>query len=206
MAKPFVFVLMPFDASFDDEYKLGIKPACADAGARCARVDEQIFLQSILDRIYGEIRRADLIVAEMSGRNPNVFYEAGFAHGLGKPVVLLTRSADDIPFDLRHYPHIIHGGSISTLKPQLEKRIKYLLENPTEAVSTVLSEAERMAKHITNYMKANDFTMVSFARIRERINHSYTDAILLKLIEHAPDRFRRVAIKGGQPGIGLVNE
>ena len=66
---------MPFDASFDDVYDLGIKPAANSAGAYCERVDEQIFEGSILARVYNQIAKADLIVADMSGRNPNVFYE-----------------------------------------------------------------------------------------------------------------------------------
>src|SRR6266511_5314990 len=96
--KPFVFVFMPFSEDFKDVYELGIKAACASVGAECARVDEQIFLESILERIYKQIEIADLIIAEMSDRNANVFYETGYAHGLGKRVILLTRESGDIPF------------------------------------------------------------------------------------------------------------
>src|SRR5690242_9642806 len=93
MNRPFVFVVMSFAQEFADIYELGIRPACESVGADCARVDEQIFLESILERIYGQIESADIVVAEMTGHNPNVFYETGYAHGLRKPVVLLTRSA-----------------------------------------------------------------------------------------------------------------
>ncbi len=82
--KYFVFVLMPFDEDFDDVYKVGIKPACRDAGAYCERVDEQIFHRSVLQQIYNQISKADLVVADMSDRNANVFYEAGYAHALDK--------------------------------------------------------------------------------------------------------------------------
>src|SRR4051794_9075216 len=92
--KPFVFVLMPFEDAFKDAYEAGIKPACRDAGAYCERVDEQIFVESILDRIYSQISRADVIVADMTGRNPNVFYEVGYAHALNKLVILVTQSAN----------------------------------------------------------------------------------------------------------------
>jgi hypothetical protein len=61
---------MPFDKSFDDIYKFGIKAACEEAGAYCERVDEQIFLESMLERIYNQIAKADIIVADMTGRNP----------------------------------------------------------------------------------------------------------------------------------------
>ena|ERR1035437_7115482 len=90
--KPFVFVLMPFDSSFDDIYKLGIKAACHDAGAYCERVDEQILDESMLERIYNQIYKADIIVADMTGKNPNVFYEAGYAHALGKSTILMTHT------------------------------------------------------------------------------------------------------------------
>ena len=48
----------------------------------------------------------------MTGRNANVFYEVGYAHALGKIVLLLTKNADDIPFDLKHHQHIVYGGSV----------------------------------------------------------------------------------------------
>ena len=95
--KPFVFVLMPFDPAFIDVYQLGIKTACERAGAYAERPDEQIFTESILQRIYNQIAKADVIVADMTDRNPNVFYEVGYAHALGKVVVLLTQNKDDIP-------------------------------------------------------------------------------------------------------------
>jgi len=134
--KTFVFVLMPFDDEFSDTYELGIKAACADAGAYCERVDEQIFTESILERVYNQISKADVVVADMTGRNPNVFYETGYAHALNKTVILLTRDADDIPFDLKHYPHIVYGGKIASLKSDLEKRVRWCIENPREELST----------------------------------------------------------------------
>jgi len=125
---------MPFEASFDDVYKLGIKPAAESAGSYCERLDEQIFLESMLARIYNQIAKADLVVADMTGRNPNVFYEVGYAHALGKTVILLTKNADDIPFDLKHYPHIVYQGSIVDLKENLQRRISHHLANPVKAL------------------------------------------------------------------------
>ena len=129
--KPFVFVLMPFDPEFDDVYKLGIKPACDKSGAYAERVDEQLFSESILDRIYNQISKADVIVSDMSGRNPNVFYETGYAHALGKTVILITKNSDDIPFDLKHYPHIIYEKKISYLLEELEKWVSWAVHKPT---------------------------------------------------------------------------
>jgi hypothetical protein len=129
--KPFCFVLMPFAKDFDDVYSIGIQEACENAGAYCERLDKQIFHERMLDRIYNQIAKADIIVADMSGQNPNVFYEVGYAHALGKLTILLTREAGDIPFDLKHFPHIVYGSSLSTLRGELERRIGYFVENPS---------------------------------------------------------------------------
>ena len=72
--QPFVFVLMPFGEDFYDVYHF-IRTACENAGAYCERVDEQFHREIIIQRIYNQIAKADLIVADMSQRNPNVFYE-----------------------------------------------------------------------------------------------------------------------------------
>lgn len=128
--KPFVLVLMPFDTAFDDIYQLGIKETCKTAGAYAERVDEQKYDGSVLQRIYNQVAKADLIVADMSDRNPNVYYEVGYAHALGKRVILLTKNADDIPFDLKDQPHIVYGSSIQRLREQLGNWIVWALENP----------------------------------------------------------------------------
>ena len=107
--KPFVFVLMPFADEFNDVYQLGIKAACQEANAYCERVDEQHFQERILDRIYNQIAKADILIADMTGKNANVFYEVSYAHGIGKSVILLTKSSDDIPFHFKHFPHIIYN-------------------------------------------------------------------------------------------------
>jgi hypothetical protein len=75
----FAFVLMPFDSAFDDLYRFGIKEPAEQLGIVAERVDEQIYTESILERIYHQIDLADIIIADMSGQNPNVFYEVGYA-------------------------------------------------------------------------------------------------------------------------------
>src|SRR5260221_13512594 len=93
--RPFVFVLMPFSDDFQDVYKLGIKAAAEEAGAYAERVDEQMYKESsIIDRITNQINKADVIVADMTGGNANVFYEVGYAHALNKTVLLLAKKAD----------------------------------------------------------------------------------------------------------------
>lgn len=125
--KPFVFVLIPFDKQFDDIYKFGIKGAAAEVGAYAERLDEQIFNEGMLERIFNQISKADVVIADMTNRNPNVFYEVGYAHALGKIVLLLTKNTDDIPFDLQHRQHIVYGGSIDRLKSELITKLHWAI-------------------------------------------------------------------------------
>lgn len=137
--KPFAFVLMPFDAEFDDIYKLGIQAVATETGIVAERVDEQTYSESILERIYRQIEVCDFVVADMTGRNPNVFYEVGYAHARDKLVTLLTQSASDIPFDLRHHRHIIYEGSIQTLKSKLKTEFEWLLQERDRKSSSAIT-------------------------------------------------------------------
>jgi len=128
--KAFCFVLMPFSEAFNDIYEFGIKGACEDAESFCERVDEQIFEGSVLERIYNQISRADIIIADMTGRSANVFYEVGYAHALGKPTILLTQDSEDIPFDLKHFPHIVYQAKITELRKALTERVRWFAEHP----------------------------------------------------------------------------
>lgn len=132
--KKFVFVLMPFNDAFDDVYQLGIKAACQSEKIYCERVDEQYYEGSMLDRIYNQIQHADYIIADMSTKNPNVFYEVGYAHALQKKVVLITQEESDIPFDLKHFYHIIYNkNKLSVLNKKIKNRIDwYLVSDDTE--------------------------------------------------------------------------
>jgi hypothetical protein len=121
--KIFAFVLMPFDSAFDDLYKFGIKNVAAGLGILAERVDEQLFREGILDRIYRQIEHADIVVAEMTGTNPNVFYEVGYAHAKNKLCILSTASAEDIPFDLKQRRHIVHNNSIQVLGDRLKEEL-----------------------------------------------------------------------------------
>lgn len=146
--KPFVFVLMPFAAEYDDIYRFGIKGAADDVGAYAERIDEQIFTEGMLDRIFNQISKADVIVADMTGRNPNVFYEVGYAHALGKIVLLLTKTSDDIPFDLKHRQHTVYQGRIETLRRELVNRLTWAI---TESRRKATSHAsERLSVRLLN--------------------------------------------------------
>jgi nucleoside 2-deoxyribosyltransferase len=140
----FAFVLMPFDEKFDDIYKLGIKETAERIGITAERVDEQIFhKENILERIYNQISIADFIIADVTDRNPNVFYEIGYAHAKGKICLLLTSNVDDIPFDLKHHRHIIYGNSIQNLRQELERELAWIKTEVANRLSVISVELNR---------------------------------------------------------------
>ena len=121
----YVFVLMPFHEDFDNVYWFGIQGAVNDAGMYCKRVDDIYFVGNVLEKINEQIRDADLIVADMTGGNPNVFYEVGIAHTLKKLTILLVQNVDDIPFDMRMHNHLVYNPKkIKELKESLTKLLK----------------------------------------------------------------------------------
>lgn len=130
MAKPFVFVLMPFSKKFDSVYDYGILRACKDSGMYCERVDKQLYDERILDRIYNQIIKADYIIADLSGENANVFYETGYAHALNKKVILVNSSSKKIPFDLKPHPQIIYNNDKTELYGQIRKKLDWYKSNP----------------------------------------------------------------------------
>jgi AbiJ N-terminal domain 5 len=97
-----VAVMMPFSKEFDPVYA-AIGGACKANALRCLRADDIWDEPTIIQDIFNLIFRAQVIVVDFSGRNPNVMYETGIAHTLGKHVVPITQSLDDVPFDMRHH-------------------------------------------------------------------------------------------------------
>lgn len=97
------FVLMPFDPVFDKIFNDLIKPPLEKSGYDVQRADSLDNQQNILKDIIRGIKEADLIIADLTGLNPNVFYELGIAHTMEKPTILLTQSIKEVPFDLKSY-------------------------------------------------------------------------------------------------------
>ena len=120
------FVAMWFDESRNDYYKDGIKKAIEDAGYVPRRIDLQEFNEKICDEIIAEIKRAKFLIADFSGMRSGVFFEAGFAKGLGREVIFTVREADveklKEHFDTRQYNHIVYD-SPEDLRKKLYNRI-----------------------------------------------------------------------------------
>ena len=123
-----VSVMMPFSMEFDEVLKT-IKDACSEFDMECKRVDDiwnnEIIIQDIFELIYC----SSIVIADFSDRNPNVFYEVGIAHTLGKNVIPITQNLDDVPFNLIHHrvlKYLKNDEGLQELKKNLEKRLKVL--------------------------------------------------------------------------------
>ena len=110
------FVIMPFDPEFDSIYSDLIKPALENIGYEVIRADSLVNQHNILKDIVRHIAFANIVVADLTAINPNVFYELGIAHALQKPTILLTQSIDEVPFDLRAYRIITYSTRFDEIK------------------------------------------------------------------------------------------
>lgn len=98
---------------------------------QCLRADDIWKYDAIIQDVVSLINRSRIIVCDCTGRNANVFYEAGIAHTLGRDVILITQSEADIPFDLRHLRYVVYlnnGEGRGQLAERLRQRIQTLQE------------------------------------------------------------------------------
>jgi hypothetical protein len=124
-----VSAMMPFDAGFSSVYD-SIRLATESVEMRCRRADDIWENVAIIQDIVSLIDHSRIIVCDCTGRNPNVFYEAGIAHALGREVILITQSENDIPFDLRHLRYIKYLNNVegrSALSVALQSRMQTIL-------------------------------------------------------------------------------
>ena len=97
-----ISVMMPFQSDMTPVYK-AIKKASKASGFSCKRADDIWKHSTVIQDVFSLIFQSNIVVCDFTGKNPNVFYEAGIAHTLGKFVVPITQSEHDIPFDLKHH-------------------------------------------------------------------------------------------------------
>lgn len=133
------FVVMPFAGAIGGYFQHVYEPAIKKAGLKAVRADADIFgTGKIIDQIWSGINSAKVLVAELTTKNPNVFYELGLAHALNKPVVLVSSNEEDVPFDLRHIRVIYYDVSDpfwgQKLIEKVAENIVSALKNPEEAV------------------------------------------------------------------------
>ena len=123
-----VSAMMPFSGSFAGTYD-AIQKACHQSALTCERADNIWKESAVIQDIFGLIYRSFIVICDFTGKNPNVFYEAGIAHTLGKHVIPITQHEDDIPFDLRHHRflrYLNNSEGLANFARSLAVRLKVL--------------------------------------------------------------------------------
>ncbi len=128
----YAFVAMPIDPNIPElgDVLDAVKEACDRCGVRAERVDEPTSNERITDRVLQSIRTAEFVIVDLTASRPNVYYEAGFANGLGKLPIYIARKGTYVGFDLKDYP-VIFFESLRQLKDDLERRMRGIAKRAT---------------------------------------------------------------------------
>ena len=102
--KNMCFVLMPFTNKYQEIYDGVLKPTLSDLGIECKRADDIKTPGAIIGQVWEHIQKADFIISDITGQNPNVFYELALCDALWKRVILISQEVENVPFDLKHIP------------------------------------------------------------------------------------------------------
>jgi hypothetical protein len=125
-SRPVCFVVMPFSSELSFVYRT-IQDVVKESGFNCIRGDERFTARPVIDEIKEDIARADLVIVDFSGRNPNVYYEAGLADAWKKSWIVIAQSVEDLTFDVKHIRTIIYSdrmGADVRLREELQRAIK----------------------------------------------------------------------------------
>lgn len=127
------FVIMDFSEKFEYIYTEVIRPVCEELDIECFRADEYNYPGSIIKDILDSIRDSDIIIADITPDNANVYFEVGYAYALGKnPVLLMDKERDKLPFDVSSFRVIMYNNTIKGaqyVKEILTKFLKTLIKN-----------------------------------------------------------------------------
>lgn len=142
--RPRAFVVMQFSEPYNSLWLEVIKPVAERAGFEAYRADDVFLPGVVLQDIVRGIRSSDVIIAEVTPKNPNVFYELGFAHALGKPTILLAEHPKDsgasLPFDISDFRCIFYDDAIRgkrKVEETLEQHLRNIRERNADGVLAI---------------------------------------------------------------------
>ncbi|MFY0629728.1 MAG: response regulator transcription factor [Flavobacteriaceae bacterium] len=148
--KEICFVIMPFGGHFDEYYENIYKPAIEESNLDPFRADNIYKPSTIIKDIWSLIQSSSIILADLTKKNANVFYELGLSHASKKPVIFIAESMDDVPFDLRAQRVITYNKDNynwgENLKSKIIKSINETLKSPLKSVLPVFLEVEKNEK------------------------------------------------------------
>jgi hypothetical protein len=190
------FVIMPFGGWFDNYYTSIYCPAIEKSGLLPRRADDLDRPSNIVQDIWDLTKKSKLLLADLTTKNPNVFYELGLAHALAKPVIVVTESIDNIPFDLRSLRIIVYDknepGWGIVLQKKIIKAIKETLESPNETIPTAFLETKRsdiaipvVTKQEKEFLEVKELIKKQVTPIKTNSTSSWVTAspVLMKHLE-----------------------
>lgn len=125
-----VSVMMPFRPEFDGMLE-AVRAAGLEVGLNCLNANEVWDHDEIIQDVFALIYRSRVVVCDFTTQNPNVFYEAGIAHTLGKPVIPITQDIDALPFDLKHRRALVYSpddAGLEELRMKIAGHLNRLVE------------------------------------------------------------------------------
>ena len=182
------FVMMPFSDPFNIYYERLYRPAIEDAGLEPVRADDLFRPGVIVSDLWSMIQEAKVLLAELTTKNANVFYKLGLAHAIGKPIVLVSETLDDVPFDLQQLRVLLYNKDDPTwgekLMAEITTAIKETLEAPIEAVPNIFR------KRVESQGPEQD-------ALDSRLEALETQMGNLRLQQMRERRFRETSVTGG---------
>ncbi|MEW6229703.1 MAG: hypothetical protein AB1700_16705, partial [Bacillota bacterium] len=128
--KPTAFIVIQYTDEFNALYNEVIRPTCESYGLQAIRAADIYSTGQILEDIVRSIQECFVIIADVTPNNPNVFYEVGYAHGMGKATILLCdRKRDRLPFDISGFRTLFYDNTIggkSAIESTLAKHLQAL--------------------------------------------------------------------------------
>ncbi|MFX0021201.1 MAG: hypothetical protein ACFE9S_02675 [Candidatus Hermodarchaeota archaeon] len=194
-----IFMLMPYRGYLNSIYEEHIKKPLISMGHKVTRADDISKSTNILTDILDLTRRSDIIIADLTEKNPNVFYELGIAHEKGKWVIQICQEGEKIPFDLAQIRTIFYRNTPDDLKILTEKIIRYIesytKEQQIKDWIRNLKESKSFADSIyfvSKLLKNEDFlTSENIREIARATINNYQIYNSAKLRNILPDFFKR---------------
>lgn len=186
------FVLMPMTEKFEKMYRHVIKPTVTELELDCLYAGEIFGARPIMQDVWDYCAKARVVIAELTGSNPNVYYEAGYSHAFdSEKVVFVAQQMDEVTFDVRHFRCIEydpHPGDVDEFKRELKKNVAAVLAKPPQGpmiVKHVVEKTVEVPARIDTQTQEALF-LHSLVRLAERGHSLVADervARLLKVLE-----------------------
>lgn len=161
----------------DKLFKHVLAPVCKECGLEAVRVDQMNDVDSINQTIIDKLNTSELVIADMTGHNPNVFYEIGYRRCTGKPIIHLRDKKETIPFDvnsIRTFDYDLTDlDSVDEIKERLVKTINQLSLENNEDKNTLASNDNGVGDILTTLYQIQD----SVNELRKDINKKDTEMI-----------------------------